>query len=269
MSDVVIYDAPATPKDFLAAAPAAMIEKATMVANTLRDVIDKNGWEQTLYGNKYLPVEAWNAMGSMLGIQSREKSITENPDGSFEAHVELINVATGGVIGGGSGYVGADERSWMSKPKSARRSFAITRATGKAYRSNFSWVIKLAGYSPTPAEEMDFVAPPEKKAKKAKKAEKSEKAAPAEDKVRFVTEQEIKNLGTYARTKGWTKEQVLEICSKAFGVTSFNKLSPVDYDSLVLTINTKRYDEALASLLEFTDDEPSTSQVGTIEELHY
>lgn len=37
------------------------------------------------------------------------------------------------------------------------RSMAVTRATGKAFRLGFSWVMVMAGYSPTPAEEM----PPE------------------------------------------------------------------------------------------------------------
>ena len=31
---------------------------------------------------------------------------------------------------------------------------AITRATGKAFRLSFSWIMKLAGFQPTPAEEM-------------------------------------------------------------------------------------------------------------------
>ena len=31
---------------------------------------------------------------------------------------------------------------------------AITRATGKAFRLNYSWIMALAGYEPTPAEEM-------------------------------------------------------------------------------------------------------------------
>jgi ABC-type proline/glycine betaine transport system substrate-binding protein len=31
---------------------------------------------------------------------------------------------------------------------------AITRATGKAYRLGLSWIVTLAGYQPTPAEEM-------------------------------------------------------------------------------------------------------------------
>ena len=31
---------------------------------------------------------------------------------------------------------------------------AITRATGRVYRNNFAWLIKLAGFEPLPAEEM-------------------------------------------------------------------------------------------------------------------
>jgi hypothetical protein len=31
---------------------------------------------------------------------------------------------------------------------------AVTRATGKAYRLAFSWIMNLAGYEVTPAEEM-------------------------------------------------------------------------------------------------------------------
>jgi hypothetical protein len=47
-----------------------------------------------------------------------------------------------------------DENLWAKRPTYARRSMAITRATGKAFRLGFSWVITLAGYNPTPAEEM-------------------------------------------------------------------------------------------------------------------
>ncbi len=42
---------------------------------------------------------------------------------------------------------------------------AITRATGKACRLAFSWIMTLAGYDPTPAEELvDDQAPKRKKA---------------------------------------------------------------------------------------------------------
>ena len=43
---------------------------------------------------------------------------------------------------------------WSTRPRYARRSMAQTRATGKACRLAFSWIMALAGYEPTPAEEM-------------------------------------------------------------------------------------------------------------------
>ena len=35
-------------------------------------------------------------------------------------------------------------------------SMAQTRAIGKAYRNCLAWIIRAAGYEPTPAEEMDY-----------------------------------------------------------------------------------------------------------------
>ena len=63
----------------------------------------------------------------------------------------------GGGRGGASALCGMDEPKWASKPDYARRSMAVTRATGKAYRLGFSWIMELAGYASTPAEEMDFI----------------------------------------------------------------------------------------------------------------
>ena len=47
-----------------------------------------------------------------------------------------------------------DETKWAKGPDYARRSMAATRATSKACRLAFSWVMVLAGFQPTPAEEM-------------------------------------------------------------------------------------------------------------------
>jgi hypothetical protein len=49
------------------------------------------------------------------------------------------------------------KQTWGSRPKYARRSMAVTRATGKAFRISFSWIMSLAGYATTPAEEMDGI----------------------------------------------------------------------------------------------------------------
>ena len=51
------------------------------------------------------------------------------------------------------------ERNWSNRDEFAIKSMAQTRAAAKALRNGFGWVAELAGYSSTPAEEMDGVAP--------------------------------------------------------------------------------------------------------------
>jgi hypothetical protein len=93
----------------------------------------------------------------MIGILPREVEVIEHENGDFEATVELIRVSDGMVVGRASGIVGYDEPTWQKRPRYARRSMAVTRTTGKAFRLGFSWIIKLAGFEPTPAEEMPEV----------------------------------------------------------------------------------------------------------------
>ncbi len=73
----------------------------------------------------------------------------------FEAHVELVRIADGAIMGKGSAICGNDEESWAASPAYAKRSMAVTRATGKACRMAFGWLMSLAGYESTPKEEMD------------------------------------------------------------------------------------------------------------------
>lgn len=42
----------------------------------------------------------------------------------------------------------------MQKDRPSVYSMAQTRALGKAYRMALSWIVKMADYEPTPAEEM-------------------------------------------------------------------------------------------------------------------
>ena len=46
------------------------------------------------------------------------------------------------------------ERNNMQKDRPSVYSMAQTRALGKAYRMALSWIVKMADYEPTPAEEM-------------------------------------------------------------------------------------------------------------------
>lgn len=142
-----------------AVGPTGIIEQAASVAKCLANIVNKRHLYTDISGKKFVRVEGWTTLGAMLGILPREvsvKKIASDDDHSegYEAYVELIRVNDGRVIGGASAICTRDERNWKKRDDYAVRSMAITRATGKAFRLGFSWIMTLAGYEPTPAEEM-------------------------------------------------------------------------------------------------------------------
>lgn len=139
------------------ATPAAVIHAAGEIAKQLTDIVERRKLFSNISGRKFVRVEGWSTMGAMMGILPRERSVIEHDNGDFEAVVDLIRASDGAIIGSGSAIVGADEPTWNKRPRYARRSMALTRATGKAFRLGFSWIVTLAGYEATPAEEMDGV----------------------------------------------------------------------------------------------------------------
>lgn len=82
------------------------------------------------------------------------EEVTYDVDGySWEAAVE-VRTAAGVVVGRAEGMCSRDEETWNDRSDFALRSMAETRAESRAYRRAVGWIISLAGYSPTPAEEM-------------------------------------------------------------------------------------------------------------------
>jgi len=71
-----------------------------------------------------------------------------------KARAEVIDLRTGMVVGGAEAYCMRDEENWKEKPWFQLASMAQTRAGAKALRNVLAWVVVLAGYRPTPAEEL-------------------------------------------------------------------------------------------------------------------
>ncbi len=134
--------------------PHDVIERAADVARELAAVIEKQRLYVSISGRKFVRVEGWMTLGAMLGIIPREVSTITNGD-DYESTVELVRVSDGAIIGRGSAICGADEPHWGNRPRYARRSMAVTRATSKAFRLSLAWIMALAGYEATPAEEVD------------------------------------------------------------------------------------------------------------------
>lgn len=132
--------------------PQGLIAGAAEMAGTLADLIRTRGLSTSIKGREYVQVEGWTTLGVMLGVTAREVETRES-HGIYTAVVELVRMSDGAVVSRASAECG-EEAPWCNRPRYARRSMAQTRATGKACRLAFSWIMKLAGYEVTPAEEM-------------------------------------------------------------------------------------------------------------------
>lgn len=133
--------------------PADLVAHATAAADALAKVIRDRKLFSRIQGKEFVRCEGWTTLAAMMGVTPHEVSVTE-VEGTFTATVELRRITDGQVIGRASAECGMDESTWSGRARNARRSMALTRATGKACRLSFSWVMALAGYEVTPAEEM-------------------------------------------------------------------------------------------------------------------
>lgn len=140
--------------------PAEMIAKATALADALSAMVSKQKLYTEIRGKKYPHVEAWQTIGRMDNVVARESQPPiRHEDGSYEAFVELIRLSDGMVIGGASALCGTKDdvngrQDWSKQSEPSRRSMAATRATSRAFRGQYAWIMALAGYQPTPADEM-------------------------------------------------------------------------------------------------------------------
>ncbi len=165
--------------------PKDMIRQATELADALAEIITRQNLFEVINNRKYVRVEGWTTLGAMIGIVPVEEYCQPLPEGAgFEAKVKLIRASDGGTVGAASAECSREESKWKDRDSYAVRSMSITRATGKAFRLSFSWIMKLAGYESVPAEEMDGDSQPEPAQPK--------KAEPVPDTHKSVL---LKNLG--------------------------------------------------------------------------
>ena len=151
--------------------PEEIVARASSVATVLANVINEKKLYTVIGKKKYVQVDGWATLGAMIGILPRETK-SEKIDNGYLAFVELVRTTDGMIIGGASAICTREERNWSKRDEYALKSMATTRATGKAFRLGFSWIMNLAGYESTPAEEMiveaKFIEQPTKANKTAK-----------------------------------------------------------------------------------------------------
>ena len=143
---------------------------ATDVANCLSDLIKSQGLVKKGLNKKdpeaeYVLVEGWEVLGTMLGIVPITEIVEPicNDKGKvrgYKARARLYRnpVMENGKIISGT-LIATTEASatveGFQKDTASMMSMAQTRALGKCYRMALSWIMKMAGYEGTPAEEMN------------------------------------------------------------------------------------------------------------------
>lgn len=113
----------------------------------------------SLQGKQYVTVAGATLVANGMGYTVREVSCTRVEVagvGAFEAVCEVVDIATGAVIGRGSAICADDERMWAKRDLFARRAMAVTRASGRALRLCLGHLFCYLGdrVQATTAEEM-------------------------------------------------------------------------------------------------------------------
>jgi hypothetical protein len=133
--------------------PLEFIRRATEIAEALSEVIRQKGLVSVIQGREHVQVEAWTLCGSILGVFPVVEWTRPTADG-WEARVVAQTLA-GQQVGSAEAMCTRAERTWAKRDDYAIRSMAQTRAVSKALRQPLGFIMSLAGFVPTPLEEME------------------------------------------------------------------------------------------------------------------
>lgn len=141
--------------------PANEVSFGQKAAKALMDIVREKRLARKFGGEQeHIYVEGWQILAQFAGlsavIQDAEPIEIDGIKGA-KATVKLIRDDNGMVLGAAVAYCMRDEPNWRNKPWFQLASMAQTRAESKAIRMKLGWVARLAGYSGTPAEEMEGI----------------------------------------------------------------------------------------------------------------
>lgn len=128
-------------------------------ATNIKDLIVQNHLYSDIRGKNYVNVEGWQIAGAFTGVFPVVEAVDNLSDGEiykYRAEVSLYD-QSGTKVGSGVAICTNKEAGKKNFDEYAVASMAQTRAVGKAFRMKIGWLLKIAGYETTPAEEMDAV----------------------------------------------------------------------------------------------------------------
>lgn len=145
--------------------PAEVIEAATAVAEALTNILEERklyavmGHDKDGKERRHVQIEGWALLGSMTGVFASTvwtKEILDPKTGKplgWEARAEAHTLA-GALVGAAEAECRLAEDNWSDRDSFAIKSMAQTRAQSKSLAMPLRFIVELAGFAGTPAEEM-------------------------------------------------------------------------------------------------------------------
>lgn len=133
-------------------------------ANNIKKIIVDKNLYSNIKGKNYPLVEGWQIAGAFTGIfpiVENVENLSQGTSYKYRAEVSLRD-RDGNKVGYGVAICTNKEPGKTMFDEYAVASMAQTRAVGKAFRMKLGWLLKIAGYEATPAEEMDVIMAREK-----------------------------------------------------------------------------------------------------------
>ncbi len=204
--------------------------KAAKAATQLMDIVKKNNWSKSFGGQKeHIFYEGWQTVGkyyNMTVATGDAEPIDIDGVKGFKAKAWVVDNRTGIRVGEAEAYCMKDEKNWSSKPLFQLASMAQTRAGSKALRQIFGYVVALAGYEVTPAEEMTG---------------EEKTALPGQPKTQVqqsypISPVEMKIIYGLLETKGKKTKDLDNAIKTAFKKDSIQKLTLKEANALILKL---------------------------------
>jgi hypothetical protein len=134
--------------------PRTALNRMSDLAKVLVDLVRAQKLSSSIRGNEYLRVEAWRALGGMVGVYP--VTAWSRPNETGDGYLVRVEARTraGEIVGASEAECSRDETTWKDRDAHALRAMAETRATSRALRGPLGQVVVLAGYEAAGAEEM-------------------------------------------------------------------------------------------------------------------
>lgn len=155
--------------------PEEVLVEAQQAAAALQQRIAGKKTPVVFNGEQYVEADDWQMVAHFFGYAAKATSCEYVEFGDvvgFKAEADLVHEASGRVVSHAVAFCLNEEDNWgernkydwqngrrvlvgsVQTPRFQLASMAQTRACAKVCRNKLAWVVSLAGYRPTPAEEM-------------------------------------------------------------------------------------------------------------------